>query len=172
MRSVSQSCLEHAGCGLPSSLHSLCFPLHRQLIAPFQINHFKSTVTPLTTTWIHSCCKVQFPALLHNLHASTVCVPFDVLLHVDECAYSDLPLCSSLSVLRWPFASYWFPLCKATVSGTALTCRCVRRTAGGTAGRPRAAAAAPPWGSGRTWRPLPHRRPTPSSTSTDTGRLL
>lgn len=33
--------------------------------------------------------------LLHNLRASTVCVPFHVLLYVDECAYSDLPLSSA-----------------------------------------------------------------------------
>ncbi|XP_034094182.1 mediator of RNA polymerase II transcription subunit 22 isoform X1 [Gymnodraco acuticeps] len=74
--------------------------------------------------------------------------------------------------LEEEYYSSRFPLCKATVSGTALTCRCARRTAGGTVGRPRAAAAAPPWGSGRTWRPPPHRRPTLSTTSTDTGRLL
>ena len=171
MRSVSQSCLEHAGCG-PSFLTALALLSPPSATNRTFLLNLKSTVTPLTTTWINSCFKVQFPALLHNLHASTVCVSFDVLLYVDECAYSDLPLCSSLSVLRWLFASYWFPLCKATVSGTALTCRCVRRTAGGTAGRPRAAAAAPPWGSGRTWRPPSHRRPTPSTTSTDTGRLL
>lgn len=79
-------------------------------------------------------------------------------------------VCSSLSVLRWLFASHWFPLRKATVSGTALICRCATPTAGETVGPPRAAAAARHRATGRTWRDLLHRRQTPNTTSTDTGR--
>lgn len=96
------------------------------------------------------------------------------LLFVWVCLFWPAALvCSSLSALRWIFASkYGFLLCcKATVSGTALTCLCARPTASGTVGPLQTAAPVPPKTTER--RPIGRRRgrQTPNITSTDTGRL-
>lgn len=79
-------------------------------------------------------------------------------------------VCFSPSALRWFFASCWFLLHKATVSGTATTCLCARPTAAGTAGPPETAAAVQRRTTERTWAGRRHRRQTPSITSTDMGR--
>lgn len=159
------------GVGLPSSLHSLCFPNHQPLISPFSstsINRW--SVIPLNSN--QSINVVLFHVFqcfcITSVLLSTAC--FHVLFCVRTCLFWPAALvCSSLSVLRWFFASYWFPLCKATVSGTALICRCARPIAGKTVGPPQTAAAVLPRVTERTWTDLPHRRQTPNTTSMDTG---
>lgn len=164
------------GVGLPSSLHSLCFVLHEILIPPFFFFFAKpkliswSPVTPLSTvisqvTGFHCFC-------ITSMLLSYVCL--HVLLCVWVCLFWPPALvCSSPSVLRWLSASYWFLLCKATVSGTALICHCVRPTGSETVGPPRAVAAVLPRETKKTWTDLLHRRQTPNTTLTDMGlRLL
>lgn len=67
------------------------------------------------------------------------------------------------------FASWRFLLHKATVTGTALTCHCVRPTTKGTAGHPQAAAADLHRETSRRWRVSHHRKQTRNTTSTDMG---
>ncbi|XP_005457493.1 mediator of RNA polymerase II transcription subunit 22 isoform X1 [Oreochromis niloticus] len=71
--------------------------------------------------------------------------------------------------LEEEYYSSRFLLCKATVSGTALTCLCARPTGVETAGPPRTAATVLHTGNARTWTGLHRRRRTPSTTLTDMG---
>lgn len=173
LRSVSQSGLEHAGCW-PSFLTALTL-----LSPPSATNHtFLLNLNSTGNKWKLELQYNQYAAVLGVDPVSGAFSVTSTLLSSVRlscgwmCLFWPAALvCSSLSVLRWLFASYWFPLCKATVSGTALICRCTRRTAGRTVGPRQAAAAALRRATERTWRERLHRRQTASTTSTDTGQL-
>lgn len=91
-----------------------------------------------------------------------------------QCAFSDLLLLSAPVFLHCTdlFASYWFLVCKATVSGTALICHYVRPSGSETVGPLQAAVAALRRGTGKRWMGLLHRILTLNTPSTDTGLPL
>lgn len=87
------------GVGLPSSLHSLCFLLHQQLIAPF-CRTWDEQVISLSLWLLHlaiSSCFMHWSSFrcfcITSMLLSYVCP--HVLLCVYECACSDLPLLSA-----------------------------------------------------------------------------
>lgn len=159
------------GVGLPSSLHSLCFLLHQQLL-PF--NWTESEQLPIYT--INQINRQLFYALIiSRAYAKSPCFycmwAFMCFLCVWMCFFWPAAfVCSSLSALRRLFASYWFLVCKATVSGTALICHCVRPTTGEIVGPLQAAVAVLPKVTGKRWVDLLHRTQTPSTISMDMGR--
>lgn len=137
-----------------TSLHALCFSSISNLISHNCLSQWKCHAS------------LFFLCFWINLNVSMYVSPV-----VYENAYSDpllffpAPFCAASDIS----SSWWFPLHKATVTGTALTCRCVRPTTKGTAGHPQAAAAVLHRETRRRWRVSRHRKQTCNTTSTDMG---